>query len=155
MLLDRVRSRLAAGEGPVTAARVAEAVRQEGGALVGDVELLELTRALQRDIAGAGPLEPLLADPSVTDVLAHERRRENSDSAPRAPVASGGPPGFPVTGATNLASGVDSRARPADSQRIAPRRPPGRRGFFFSGSSLARSAPGRGDGLPEHPSHRA
>jgi pilus assembly protein CpaF len=69
MLLDRVRSRLAAGEGPVTAARVAEAVRQEGGALVGDVELLELTRALQRDIAGAGPLEPLLADPAVTDVL--------------------------------------------------------------------------------------
>jgi pilus assembly protein CpaF len=68
-LTERVRRRLATGDGPLTAARVAEAVRQEGGALVGDVELLEVTRALEREIGGAGPLEPLLADAAVTDVL--------------------------------------------------------------------------------------
>lgn len=67
-LVDQVRRRLAARPGPVTAARVADAVRDEGG-LVGDVDLLELVQALQREIAGAGPLEPLLADPDVTDVL--------------------------------------------------------------------------------------
>jgi pilus assembly protein CpaF len=68
-LLDRVRLRLAGASGPLTAARVAAAVRAEGGALRGDVELLRLLRRLQSEIAGAGPLEPLLADPRVTDVL--------------------------------------------------------------------------------------
>jgi pilus assembly protein CpaF len=68
-LLERVRTRLATSSGPLTAARVAEAVRREGGALQGDLELLGLLRALQSELAGAGPLEPLLADPEVTDVL--------------------------------------------------------------------------------------
>jgi pilus assembly protein CpaF len=68
-LLDRVRRRVAVGSGPPTAARVAAALREEGGALRGDAELLAVLRLLQSEIAGAGPLEPLLRDPSVTDVL--------------------------------------------------------------------------------------
>lgn len=67
-LLDRVRRRVAAsGEAP-TAARVAEALREEDG-LRGDAELLTVLRVLQSEIAGAGPLQPLLADSQVTDVL--------------------------------------------------------------------------------------
>jgi pilus assembly protein CpaF len=68
-LLDRVRRRVAAGGGPPTAARVAAALRDEGGALRGDAELLAVLRVLQSEIAGAGPLEPLLQDESVTDIL--------------------------------------------------------------------------------------
>jgi pilus assembly protein CpaF len=67
--LERVRRRLAATGGTPTAARVAEALREEGGALRGDAELLDLLRSLQSEIAGAGPLQPLLADHDVTDVL--------------------------------------------------------------------------------------
>jgi pilus assembly protein CpaF len=68
-LLDRVRRRVAAsGEAP-TPALVAAALREEGGALRGDTELLAVLRVLQSEIGGAGPLEPLLADPLVTDVL--------------------------------------------------------------------------------------
>jgi pilus assembly protein CpaF len=67
-LLDRVRRRVAASGAAPTAARVAEALREEGG-LRGDAELLTVLRLLQSEIAGAGPLEPLLADPEVTDVL--------------------------------------------------------------------------------------
>jgi pilus assembly protein CpaF len=67
-LLDRVRRRVADTGEPPTAARVAEALRAEGG-LRGDAELLTVLRLLQSEIAGAGPLEPLLADPQVTDVL--------------------------------------------------------------------------------------
>jgi pilus assembly protein CpaF len=67
-LLDRVRRRVAVGGGPPTAARVADALREEGG-LRGDAELLTVLRLLQSEIGGAGPLEPLLADVAVTDVL--------------------------------------------------------------------------------------
>jgi pilus assembly protein CpaF len=48
---------------------VAEALRAEGGALRGDAELVPMLRLLQNEIVGAGPLEPLLRDPEVTDVL--------------------------------------------------------------------------------------
>ena len=68
-LLDRVRRRLvASGETP-TAGAVAAALRAEGGALRGDTELVPVLRLLQSEIVGAGPLEPLLRDPQVTDVL--------------------------------------------------------------------------------------
>ncbi|MGZ6827832.1 MAG: TadA family conjugal transfer-associated ATPase, partial [Mycobacteriales bacterium] len=68
-LLDRVRSRLAREGGAPTPGRVAAALREEGGVLRGDVEVLAVLRALQSEIVGAGPLQPLLADPLVTDVL--------------------------------------------------------------------------------------
>lgn len=68
-LLEGVRRRVAATGGPPTAAAVAAALREEGGALRGDAELLPVLRLLQSEIVGAGPLEPLLRDPLVTDVL--------------------------------------------------------------------------------------
>lgn len=68
-LLDRVRRRVAASGSPPTPALVASALREEGGALRGDAELRTVLHALQSEIVGAGPLEPLLRDPSVTDVL--------------------------------------------------------------------------------------
>ena len=69
VLVARVRDRLASATGPPTPARVAAALREEGGGLRGDVEVLAVLRALQSEIGGAGVLEPLLADPAVTDVL--------------------------------------------------------------------------------------
>ncbi|TBR14858.1 MAG: hypothetical protein EPO57_10870, partial [Chitinophagaceae bacterium] len=68
-LVERVRRRLVTAGAPVTPAAVAAALREEGGALRGDAELLPVLRLLQEEIAGAGPLEPLLRDPAVTDVL--------------------------------------------------------------------------------------
>lgn len=68
-LLARVRARLAVDAAGATPARVAAALREEGGALRGDAELLTVLRTLQGEIGGLGVLEPLLADPRVTDVL--------------------------------------------------------------------------------------
>jgi pilus assembly protein CpaF len=67
-LVDRVRRRLVADGGAPTAARVAAAVRAEG-AVWGDRDLTALLRQLDDEVAGAGPLGPLLRDPTVTDVL--------------------------------------------------------------------------------------
>jgi pilus assembly protein CpaF len=47
---------------------VAEALRAAGRP-VGDATVLAVYEALRRDVLGAGPLEPLLALPGVTDVL--------------------------------------------------------------------------------------
>lgn len=67
-LVDAVRLRLAeSGEEP-TPARVAAALRAQGR-LLGDVSVLAVVRALRSEMVGAGPLEPLLAEPHVTDVL--------------------------------------------------------------------------------------
>ena len=66
-LLDRVRRRVADTGRPPTAALVAAALREEGGGLRGDAA--EVLHALQSEIVGAGPLEALLSDPAVTDVL--------------------------------------------------------------------------------------
>jgi pilus assembly protein CpaF len=68
-LAARVRQRLARSESPVTPARVAAVLRSETGGVVGDVALLELVRAAQSEFVGAGPLESLLHDPQMTDVL--------------------------------------------------------------------------------------
>jgi pilus assembly protein CpaF len=66
---EAVRGRLAgAGAAIPTAAEVAAAVRAERGVL-GDTEVLTLADRLRADLVGAGPLEPLLRDPGVTDVL--------------------------------------------------------------------------------------
>lgn len=67
-LLTAVRMRLAREGGDPAPARVAAAVRAEGTAL-GDAEVLALVRLLRADIAGAGPLDPLLSDPRITDIL--------------------------------------------------------------------------------------
>lgn len=66
--LEAVRDRLARTPGDLTPHRVAEALR-ESGRPVGDAAVLEVYEALRRDVVGAGPLEPLLRTPGVTDVL--------------------------------------------------------------------------------------
>ena len=73
-LLERVRRRVAVGAGPVTPSAVAAALREEGGPLLGDADARRVLGALQSEIVGAGPLEPLLRDPAVTDVLVNGPR---------------------------------------------------------------------------------
>jgi pilus assembly protein CpaF len=68
-LLDRVRARLALEQGPPTLAGVAGLVREEAGGLLGDDDVLRAVRDTVAELVGAGPLEPLLGMPGVTDVL--------------------------------------------------------------------------------------
>ena len=67
-LLDDVRERLAATPGQLSPHRVAEAMRAAGRP-VGDATVLAVHDALRRDVLGSGPLEPLLRQAGVTDVL--------------------------------------------------------------------------------------
>lgn len=67
-LLDAVRLRLVDSGAEPTPARVAEALREEGR-LLGDTEVLGIVARLRSELIGAGPLEPLLAESDVTDVL--------------------------------------------------------------------------------------
>ena len=67
-MVDAVREHLAREPGQLTPHRVAQALRQTGRP-VGDATVLAVHEALRRDVLGAGPLEPLLRLPGVTDVL--------------------------------------------------------------------------------------
>ena len=77
-LVDRVRRRLidgaesgagmAGGSSRAPLSGVAAAIRDEG-VVLGDEQLLELVSSLRDEFQGAGPLQPLLRDPDVTDVL--------------------------------------------------------------------------------------
>jgi pilus assembly protein CpaF len=67
-LVDRVRRRLVAAGGAPTA-RAGRRGRAGGGSGLGERDLTALLRQLDDEVAGAGPLGPLLRDPSVTDVL--------------------------------------------------------------------------------------
>lgn len=67
-VVDEVRERLARIPGALTPHRVAEALR-DSGSPVGDATVLAVHEELRRDVIGAGPLEPLLRSPGVTDVL--------------------------------------------------------------------------------------
>ncbi|GGP74812.1 secretion protein [Streptomyces melanogenes] len=67
-LLDAVRQQLAESGAEPTPARVAAALRAQGR-LLGDAEILGGAEELRSELVGTGPLEPLLADPAVTDVL--------------------------------------------------------------------------------------
>jgi pilus assembly protein CpaF len=71
-LLRRVRGRLVAEGGDLGAARVATLVRDEARLLAATADpaaALQAAAALRAELDGAGPLQPLLADPEVTDVL--------------------------------------------------------------------------------------
>ena len=72
--LDAVRDRLARSPGDLTPHRVAQALR-EAGRPVGDATVLAAYETLRRDVVGAGPLEPLLREPHVTDVLVNGPER--------------------------------------------------------------------------------
>lgn len=67
-LVERVSSRLVREGEPPTSARVVAALRAEG-VVLGDRAMLDVVGAVARDLTGAGPLQPLLADPGVSDVL--------------------------------------------------------------------------------------
>lgn len=67
-LLAGIRTSLARDGAAPTPARVAAALRAHG-AVLGDATVLEVTDRLQAEIAGAGPLEALLHEPGVSDVL--------------------------------------------------------------------------------------
>ncbi|MFF3767209.1 TadA family conjugal transfer-associated ATPase [Streptomyces sp. NPDC001922] len=67
-LVDAVRLRLAESGAEPTPAAVAAALRAEGR-LLGDTEVLRVVTRLRSELVGSGPLEPLLAEPDVTDVL--------------------------------------------------------------------------------------
>ena len=69
-LVDRVRRRLV-DDGLTRvpdSARVAAALRDEG-VVLGDESLLEIVGSLRDELGGLGPLQALLVDPRVTDVL--------------------------------------------------------------------------------------
>lgn len=69
-LTDRVRDQFVRDGGTASAVAVASALRAEpSAAALGDTALLRMVDRVHGDIAGAGPLAPLLADPAVTDVL--------------------------------------------------------------------------------------
>jgi secretion/DNA translocation related ATPase len=68
-LVDRVRARLALEQEAPTRAAVAALVREESGGLLGDDDVLRAVREAVDELSGAGPLEPLLRAPGVTDVL--------------------------------------------------------------------------------------
>ena len=89
--------------------RVAEALR-EAGRPVGDATVLAVHEALRRDVVGAGPLEPLLRIPGVTDVLVNgpggglprPRRRARAHAvsgSPTRPRCGGSPSGWRAPGA--------------------------------------------------------
>lgn len=72
-LLAHVRNSLARDAVAPTPARVAAALRAHG-AVLGDATVLEVTDRLQAEIAGAGPLDALLREPGVSDVLVNGPR---------------------------------------------------------------------------------
>lgn len=67
-LVARVRDRLADEGTRPTGARVAALVREEVG-IRGPAQVLAAVESLRSELAGAGPLEPLLHESGVTDVL--------------------------------------------------------------------------------------
>ena len=68
-LLDRVRSPLAMEAVAPSHAQVAAIVREETGGLLGEDDVLRAVREAIDELSGAGPLEELLREPGVTDVL--------------------------------------------------------------------------------------
>ena len=69
-LVGRVRRRLTQRAGAATPVAVLDAVRAEPAqAPLGGTTLLRLSDRLYDELAGAGPLGSLLADPTVTDIV--------------------------------------------------------------------------------------
>lgn len=67
--LDRVRRRLVDTGEPPRRAALAALVRQDSAGLAGHGQVLGLVREAESELAGAGPLQPLLEEHGVTDVL--------------------------------------------------------------------------------------
>ena len=67
-LIERVQRRLADEQDTPGPTRLAALVREEA-VVISDVDVLQVMRTLRDHTTGAGPLEALLADDTVTDVL--------------------------------------------------------------------------------------
>lgn len=67
-LVAKVRGRLASEATAATSARVAALVREEVG-VRGAAQVLAAVETLRSELVGAGPLEALMREPGVTDVL--------------------------------------------------------------------------------------
>lgn len=67
-LVSTVRESVMAEAGPVTPSRVAEAV-QASGRLLGTAGTLDAVERIRAELAGLGPLQPLVKDPAVTDIF--------------------------------------------------------------------------------------
>jgi len=95
--LDAVRERVGDSSGglsPDVLAGVVEATARATGSVLGRRGLADLTRAVHDELVGAGPLQPLLDDPEVTDVLVNgpsEVWVERAGRLVRTPVTLGGP----------------------------------------------------------------
>ena len=72
-VLDAVREHLARSGSALTPDVVARALRDQGRP-VGDATVLAVHDLLRQDVLGAGPLEPLVRLPGVTDVLVNGAR---------------------------------------------------------------------------------
>ena len=111
---------------------MAVALRAERS-VYGDAEILAVARALCADLIGAGPLEPLLAEPDVTDVLVNGPREVWVDDGARPAQHVGAR--FTDDGAVRrlaqrLAAAAGRRLDDASPVRGRPpgrRRPPARR----------------------------
>ena len=68
-VLDRVRRQLVDAGTPPRRSALAALVRQDTGGLAGHRQVLGLVREAESELAGAGPLQHLLDQPGVTDVL--------------------------------------------------------------------------------------
>nr|WP_272902097.1 TadA family conjugal transfer-associated ATPase [Brevibacterium daeguense] len=72
-MISEVRDYLLENPGPVTASAVATAV-QRTGRVLGAGALLELVSRISAQLAGAGPVQPLLDEPGTTDVFVNGPR---------------------------------------------------------------------------------
>lgn len=67
-LISSVRDAVLSGSGPMTTSRVAAAVASTGQ-LFGAAGTLDLVDRVRAELSGLGPLQPLVKDPQVTDVM--------------------------------------------------------------------------------------
>ena len=125
---EAVRTRIAALGREPDATDIADALRWCGH-VVSDASVLAVAQALHRDTVGAGPLEPLLALPGVTDVIVNGPRDvyvDTGDGLRTVPVHFGSDEDVRRL-AVRLAAGVGRRlddaspfvdARMADGTRV-------------------------------------
>lgn len=90
-LVAEVRDYLLENPGPVTTSAVASALARSGRVL-GSAAVLELVAKISAQLAGAGPLQPLLDDVSTTDVFVNGPRdvwADHGEGLCRVPVSLG------------------------------------------------------------------
>lgn len=68
-LLDRVRARLADNNQHPTPEQLVTLIRDESRGMISDHDTLAVLRAVHTDLNGAGPLDALLDDETITDVI--------------------------------------------------------------------------------------